>query len=382
MFIRLLLATVLVLLSSATVWAEAPDIEYQDRWFMDEETIENLIDLNGTWDYIIGIEVINIQPDNRSLQGKFGHTLLRFVDDNGQWHDDIVLNFNLKRDNISKFSYRKAITGGYPMVLQAGWFSDFWLHYTKERGRSMFRHILLTTPEQRKSLIDTIIKWARDPEKNFRSYTFTGNNCATIIRRLFKDAGLPYKRVFNSKSPNRLNNYLENLGLTPFPPLRNKSSRDLFNLFSDRTVHLVKNVWTEEDYKDFKQSYTVREIKDFIYFQFLFPAPYGRRLLEEFGDFEIEGYDWRTASSITNVPHSLYNFVTTQEEASAYLKSYEILWGEQRDPGHFKRKRSLPFNVNWRGQKDNIDQHYKLLQRAQEAKELSNFDTPTEDLTN
>lgn len=106
---------------------------------------------------IKGLELIVAASGKARLESRFGHTLLRFVDNKGNASDDIVLSFVADLDG-PVLSSRRGIFGGYPIYPLLKTFRMFNKDYVKNDDRSLERHIIPSTREMRKDLVQKLIE--------------------------------------------------------------------------------------------------------------------------------------------------------------------------------------------------------------------------------
>lgn len=106
---------------------------------------------------IKGLELIVAASGKTRLESRFGHTLLRFVDNKGNASDDIVLSFVADLDG-PVLSSRRGIMGGYPVYPLLKTFRMFNKDYVKNGERSLERHIIPSTREMRADLIQRLIE--------------------------------------------------------------------------------------------------------------------------------------------------------------------------------------------------------------------------------
>ena len=107
---------------------------------------------------IIGLELIVAAATKERMESRFGHTMLRFVDNHGTAGDDTVLSFVADLDS-AKLSNRRGLFGGYPVYPLLKTFRMFNRDYIKKDNRSLERHLIPTSPEMRGELILTLNTW-------------------------------------------------------------------------------------------------------------------------------------------------------------------------------------------------------------------------------
>jgi hypothetical protein len=132
-------------------------IERQQDIVQNNEKILSRLVRRMSKNQIKGLELIVAASGKTRMESRFGHTLLRFVDDNGNASDDIVLSFVADLDG-PELSSRRGIFGGYPIYPLLKTFRMFNKDYVKNDERSLERHIIPSTREMRKELVEKLIE--------------------------------------------------------------------------------------------------------------------------------------------------------------------------------------------------------------------------------
>ncbi len=114
---------------------------------------------------IIGLELIVAASSKSRIQSRFGHTLLRFVDNYGNSGNDLVLSFVADLDG-PKISNRRGVFGGYPVFPLLKKLRNFNQDYIKNENRSLERHIIPSTAQMRSDLISILSKAWTNLEKS------------------------------------------------------------------------------------------------------------------------------------------------------------------------------------------------------------------------
>lgn len=214
-------ALFLIILNAAfSVFAKADDGFYQRHQWVTERNRINLEKLISQSDRIIGLEVIIAAGAPEPFYSRFGHALLRFVDDNNLWSDDLTLSF-VADLNEPELSISKGLFGGYSITAEVKPLNEFWFDYARNEERPLERHIIPATREEIRELIGVLESW-RDAPSKAGNYTFTSNNCAGVLTKLFEEAGFTHS-VIKPTIPTRVPNWLERSFLSPFPHLQVKT---------------------------------------------------------------------------------------------------------------------------------------------------------------
>ncbi len=181
---------------------------------------------------IVGVEIITAGANKLSVMSQWGHSMLRLVDDDDDPLNDIVVSFaagladnntatlqNSRADTVDKIPAVAKIvtgffTGGYPITVDALPLFEFVGKYVSDESRVLDRHIIPTTSEQRKKIIQTLFDF--QSEKIKVQYYLLSQNCASLIRLLLSYVGLPYFAL-NHDIPTELEDYSRNALWAPYP---------------------------------------------------------------------------------------------------------------------------------------------------------------------
>lgn len=101
---------------------------------------------------IIGIELVTAAPTDIRFESKWGHTMMRFVDNVRSSNNDISLGFIADLES-PKTNYVKGLIGGYPVYPILKTMSGFTEQYIKGEDRALDRYVIPTTPEMVKDMV-------------------------------------------------------------------------------------------------------------------------------------------------------------------------------------------------------------------------------------
>ena len=156
-----------------------------------QNTSKQILKLNQNKEKIIGVEFILVNPFDQQIESNWGHSLLRFVDDDNSWTNDIVISFSAltNSDDSSTEQKIKGLIGGYEIIPHTDSLGGFWREYTRKNGRSLKRYPLLLNRESLDQIIEILHKWIQDPTY-FGKYFYTSRNCTTLLGALLNKAGV------------------------------------------------------------------------------------------------------------------------------------------------------------------------------------------------
>ena len=162
---------------------------------------------------ITGLEIIVADRAN-NMASRFGHALLRFVDKDGLWANDIVISFGALSDT-EKLSLVKGVFGGYPILPEVMTLHEYWNRYTQVESRDLRRYVLNLDKKQLDHFLDITFEYVKNPEK-LKNYTFTKNNCVGVISKFLIEAGLTVDDK-QAIVPTRVHKWLRKNNLTIYP---------------------------------------------------------------------------------------------------------------------------------------------------------------------
>ncbi len=209
---------------------------------------------------IAGIEVLVAGESFQSPASAFGHSMIRFVLDQNDPYNDVVVSFiadgsnadeeYLKNLTGSKFHQdmqsttglvkymAKGLFGFYDVGIDAGSLKEILERYAGDDGRSLKRILIPTSAEQRAKIVEGLFHLGVDGS---RPYYFQSFNCAVAILRVLQYGGLPYFPWGTSNIPVELEGGLNRLLWAPYPavdminmPALAKKIYDSFNFKDDR----------------------------------------------------------------------------------------------------------------------------------------------------
>lgn len=164
---------------------------------------------------IKGVEIV-IADRAENMASRFGHGLLRLVDNDDSWFNDAVISFSALTYEKS-YSVSKSIVGGYEVLPQVQTFFEFWKQYTKKEERDLKRYVISLDENELQTFLDTLFTHLENPEL-LDSYTFFSNNCIGVISKIFIKAGLT-KEDNLARIPSKVSHWIEKNGLSLYPEL-------------------------------------------------------------------------------------------------------------------------------------------------------------------
>ncbi|MFP5386350.1 MAG: DUF4105 domain-containing protein [Bacteriovoracia bacterium] len=211
---------------------------------------------------IKGVEII-VADRAENIASRFGHGLLRLVDDDNSWFNDPVISFSaLSYDK--NYSIRKSIFGGYEVTPQVQTLYEFWKQYTENEERDLKRFVINLNGNDLDKFLDTLFKFMQEPEL-LDDYKFLSNNCIGVITKIFVKAGLTQSNKI-AKIPSKVSGWIEKNNLSLYPDfvmknhaqtkrkmeeldLNEMSNQEIQKEFSPEELHYIyfnNNLLTEE----------------------------------------------------------------------------------------------------------------------------------------
>lgn len=203
---------------------------------------------------IVGIEIV-IADRASNIASRFGHALIRFVDKNGLWANDLVVSFGALSET-EKLSLVKGVFGGYKILPEIMSFHEYWNRYTQNENRDLRRFVLNLDKKQLNQFLDVTFNYIKNPEK-LKNYTFAKNNCVGVISKFLIEANLTVDDK-QAIVPARVHKWLKKNQLTVFPELTMKNPASLEKRVSTVDLH---NMSHSELIKEFN----IQELS-YIYF--------------------------------------------------------------------------------------------------------------------
>lgn len=246
---------------------------------------------------ITGVEII-IADRASNIASRFGHALIRFVDQDNLWANDIVISFGALSDS-EKLSLVKGVFGGYPILPEVMTLHEYWGRYTQVEKRDLRRFVLNLEKKQLDKLLDVSFDYIKDPQK-LKNYTFTKNNCVGVISKFLIEA----KLTVDDKQaiiPSRIHKWLKKNDLTVFPELTMKNPAAIEKKLADLNI-------AKTPAEEFIRNFNLNELS-YIYFnkkelKFSQIKAISAHLLAN--NFEMDD-----AFSFTNIHPKLYNRCNT-----------------------------------------------------------------------
>ncbi len=286
-------------------------------------------------DDIIGLEAIVADGTDEVFYSRFGHAMLRFVKADGNFATDIVLSLMADAD-LDHLDLAKATFGGYPVFPLLRPLSEYWEDYVQTENRPLSRHIIVSTPAQRKKLIGALANWINNP-KLAGTYTFINNNCVGALARLLEEADFPKTFALNPKVPVHFGKWLNRSLVSPFPALRVDSPRALIADVASALKIEIDNIysgqgWPDDAARTLHGRFTDLQIKQFLMQAPQMPSPIRSELasLHHFGN---GGATLEEAMSFRTLPAHLYELCDSSDCAQKVLRSIKGYWtaGEWQD---------------------------------------------------
>lgn len=202
------------------------------RKFLSSVYQENIKRLIENKDEIIGLEVIIASGTDEQIFSKYGHALIRFVNKNGLWANDIMISFVADIDT-AKVDYARGLNGGYKVAMEALTVHQYWNQYIVQGGRSLSRYIIPTSKVQILNVINQVQKRLQDPS-SLGGYKFLTKNCASLLSQLLIDSGFPYS-TNRTNVPTSIPSWLDSSLVNIYPKIEVKSKKDIF----DRAIKML-----------------------------------------------------------------------------------------------------------------------------------------------
>jgi hypothetical protein len=196
---------------------------------------------------IIGIELL-VTDQGEALVSKFGHSLVRLVDDDQFWANDIVISF-VADSGGEGTNLLRGISGGYKVTADIKTLNQLWNYYTANENRGFLRYPLALSFDQRGSFLTHLYSLLEQNE-SFGDYKFFTNNCVTVLSKLFIDSGIS---LTDDKQflPTSMNQWIDNNLVFPFVSIHTpnyKNTKIKFdNIIKNGTLDyiILKNSFTD-----------------------------------------------------------------------------------------------------------------------------------------
>jgi hypothetical protein len=126
---------------------------YQEvEMYQENEKLLKRLEKRLTNGQVIGIELVIAAPTSIRFESKWGHSMMRFVDNVRTSNNDIALGFIADLDT-PKTSYIKGAIGSYPVFPMLKTLGGFTEQYIKGEDRALNRYIIPTTPAMIQKMI-------------------------------------------------------------------------------------------------------------------------------------------------------------------------------------------------------------------------------------
>lgn len=172
----------------------------------------------------IGLELLTAGSTTNHISSVFGHSLIRFIDNDDDSLNDLIVGFEMLDIGDGK-GLEKGLNGGNISVPTVMTMAEFLLRYGMNEGRSLDRTIIPTTPEITSRLKSVFLNIIRVPSLP-GDYRFFSNNCMTILKKALGAAGyvLPVTLV---DIPAQQSVYMNSILLTHVPTISLPAVSDL-----------------------------------------------------------------------------------------------------------------------------------------------------------
>lgn len=272
-----------------------------------DENREKIQSLFNNKNSIIGLEFILAAPTDSKIESKWGHALLRFVDNDNNWANDPVLSFAANVTD-KKMSQWKGLTGGYEVIPELSSLGEFWKYYTKAEGRSIQRYPLLLERKNLTYFIDELSKWNED-QTYFGKYYFTSNNCTTLIGDILTRSGVVSFNRFNSR-PSHFPKWLQRNLIAPYPAIE-----ALNPLLALRKLHTILGIgladfqrgknWPENSFELISSEFTIQEMRVLRDHLLLMPQEVREKLNSHLPQIQLTSY--QEILNMNSLDHSFYD---------------------------------------------------------------------------
>lgn len=279
---------------------------------------------------IIGIEHLLADGLDDRIASKWGHSLLRFVDNDDNPLNDIVLSF-VAFTPPDRINNLKALTGGYAVIPVVTTLAEMWNKYTLNEGRIFTRTIIQTNSEIRTNLITDLAEWRNDPAKYGR-YGFLNNNCAGILKDYLQDSGIQHL-TSGGLAPTSVDDWLAKGLITSTPNIRFTTSPKAIFETAMNTLGLNfeqfysgKN-WPANSYELLSTVLTWEELS-FIYIQHTFlPAHVAKSIVKNKPKKKAGYID--TYLGHKPIPSILYQLCTDVRCARNFVEMQGHVWDKE-----------------------------------------------------
>lgn len=296
----------LILISIFSQFAGASDFgEIVERYVKMNQDKINIISNHKS--RIKGVEII-VADRAENIASRFGHGLLRLVDDDNVWVNDAVISFSALSYE-EKYSLRKSIFGGYSVTPQVQTFFEFWNMYTENEERDLKRYVINLNEEQLDSFLSVLFKYLHNPAL-IDDYTFLSNNCIGVITKMFVEANLTKNKSI-VKVPVKVGKWIEKNELSMYPPFVMKNSAPIKKKISSVDLNAMSD-------DEMTKTFSYDELKYIVYNTAELSE--GKTDLIA-GIIRNKGQDLDDTYSFNPVHYSLYQDISNEQQ---YLKEADL----------------------------------------------------------
>lgn len=282
---------------------------------------------------IIGIELIVAEATSLRMESQFGHALVRFVDNDYDWSNDITISFVANVDS-RKMNPLKGLFGGYTVLSETKTLNEFWVTYVVREDRPLNRYIIPLTPNQKENLFKEVISYAELSTDLSTDYKFLSNNCSNIFGKILKKAELIDKKAI-AMVPTRSGTKLAKNLLAPFPSLLIKSvhptvlkAAKLLG-FKDIKELVLNKDWADNTVEILEQNLTDKEIKIVLLNVESLPINISKSLAKNH-NFKAgnTGATFDEVMSFKEIPTEFYNRCNNQSCYDNLKDQIPTIWNE------------------------------------------------------
>lgn len=183
---------------------------------------------------MIGVEFIVAGSYAGRIESTLGHALIRFVDDDADPLNDLVVGYEMRVVNPSR-TFENAAQGGAAAAPVVRSFAGFLAQYMNGEGRSYQRLVLPSSPEIRARLVKNILRTDRLPHL-VGDYSLASNNCMSVLLEVLRSVGYHIEPAYLDV-PTLAEARFRRAFISPFPALEMRSGADTLAPFvSDRSL--------------------------------------------------------------------------------------------------------------------------------------------------
>lgn len=179
----------------------------------------------GEFDHIKGVELL-VTDSGSAIESKFGHSLIRLIDNDGLWTNDLVVSFAANVGDETT-SLVKGVVGGYDVMAEIKTMYEFWDQYTLNEGRGFLRYPLRLNKDELESFLHSLQRFIDNPELS-GDYKFFSNNCSTVVTKVFQDSGI-IKNNDTHSIPISIKNWINKHLYSPFLPIRTNGDNKIIS---------------------------------------------------------------------------------------------------------------------------------------------------------